>query len=174
MPPKNWEEIERYISRSLLGKKTLMDLRPYLEKHKITVEPYPQRVRKQLLEIAKNGEPLGALFVTNGEEGTIYVDMEGELGVVIPFAFHEIVHSLDASLWNAAKGKPSQEQKKDLIFKSECLAFKKQHLFLEELKASYPDLREFLRNHYPKIPFLNREFLPHEIASLYMGIEKIL
>lgn len=172
--PKNWKEVTDYIAKTALGRATLGRIRPSFDSKKITLEVYPYEIRSQLAAVARNGEPLGALFVTDGQKGTIYVDMQSELGVVLPFVFHEMIHSLDESLWSAAQKKLSSNQKKDLIFKSECLAFKTQHRFLEQLKEEFPELRRFLLHHYPKVPFLNREFQPHEIAHLYLGIEEIL
>lgn len=172
--PKSWSEIVEFISHSSTGRKILREIQPHFQSEKIQVQAYPESIRSRLLAVAAQGEPLGALFVTDGETGTIYVDMKSELGVVVPFAFHEMIHSLDENLWNAAKRPIQATQKKELVFQSECKAFREQHIFLEEMKALYPQLREFLRLHYPSVPFLNREFLPHEIAGLYVNIENLL
>lgn len=173
-PPQSWNEVVEFVSYSAQGKKVLKQLFPHFKSERIKVETYPETIRAQLQAAATNGDPIGALFVTDGTNGTIYIDMKSELGVLVPFAFHEMIHSLDETLWSAAKRRLAPSQKRELVFQSECKAFREQHVFLEELKSLYPDLRDFHRLHYPRVPFLNRELLPHEIAQLYVGIESIL
>ena len=173
-PPTNLDEIRSLIVKTTIGSTTWKEFGSASQGDRIKIEPYPADIRSRLAASADQGHPIGALFVTDGKQGVIYLDLLGELGVLLPYLFHEMIHSLDESLWNAASTSLSKGQKKEIIFKSECKAFYAQNLFMEELKTVFPELRKFYSQRYPQIPFLNRPFLPHEIAELYAGIESLL
>jgi hypothetical protein len=166
-PPQDWMELLGLILQSPLGRKTLEEFYRCCGQRDIEVKAYPSDVRAKLVEASPTKEVLGAVFVIEGSVGTIYVDPKSEIGIVAPFFFHEMIHCLDDTLWVAAKQKLSPLQKQNVIFNSACRAFHFQHLFQEELKKVFPDLRDFHQTRYPHISFLNRALLPDEIAKLY-------
>ncbi|MEO7163912.1 MAG: hypothetical protein ABI041_13415 [Bdellovibrionia bacterium] len=139
---------------------------------KLKIQSYPLALRSKLLAVQTPGCPLGAVFITDGEEGQILYEAEGKLGILVPFIFHEIIHSLDERIWKAAGKDLKPSEKEELIYSSECLAFSAQHEFQEGLKAIYPELRIFHRNQYPRLDFLNRAISPKEISKLYHLSEK--
>lgn len=164
-PFQSWDEVFRLIQSSALGRQTLN--RFFLRRNPVRIEFYPEEVRPRLVAALTPKSPLGAVFVTDGEQGTIYVDDQSQLGILVPFLFHEMIHSLDGTLWKAARQTLSPSQRNTVIYEAECRAFRAQHLFQEELKELHPELRSFHETQYSHLSFLNRALLPHEIASLY-------
>ena len=166
-PPQSWQEITGFIQETALGREILKRFLSLCQSGKLRVQAYPQDLRVELLAVQAPGCPLGAAFITDGWEGRILYDGQGELGIVVPFVFHEMVHSLDERLWAAAQQNLGARDRNELIYSSECLAFSAQHELQVGLKKIYPELNSFHKDRYPHLGFLNREFSPQDIALLY-------
>jgi hypothetical protein len=131
------------------------------------IESYPREVHSRLKELTSPSHPLGAAFITDGKTGTLYLDLKAEMSALVPFLLHELSHSLDHSLWSAARRQLSRFQKNEIIFQAEISAFRDQHRFLSELKKIYPTLADFYSQKYARVLSLQRAFEPSEIALLY-------
>jgi hypothetical protein len=169
---RSWQEILEFIQQSPLGEQLVPPFVSLCKAGKIAVRAYPSDLRAELLSVQESGCPVGAVFVTDGVHGQILYDGQGELGILIPFVFHEIVHSLDERLWLAAGKRLSAEARNQLVYSSESLAFNAQHELQEGLKKIYPELRVFHQDRYPHISFLNRAISSQEICSLYRLVLK--
>ncbi len=189
-PPKSWDDIFRLIQEVPRGRETLILFRNQVASGLVQVQSYPDSVKNQLRALNSPTQgplqtsetltfdpqksssdptltPLGAAFVTDGFEGKLVLDPTGPLGIVVPFLFHEMIHSLDETLWRAAQRGGSPTERRAIIFESECRAFRAQHKFQEELRSKYPEYRSFCETWGEQFPFIQREFLPDEIAKLY-------
>jgi hypothetical protein len=164
--PKSTQELLDLIQQTSLGQETLCRFLPFYKQERILIESYPERIRSKLVSVRSADHPIGAVFVTDGTHGTIYIDLKSESGVLLPFLFHEIVHSLDESLWKAARQSLSQKQRQEVIYKAECRAFHAQYLFQEELKTQYPELNNYYKRNFSSVPFLNRELSSAEISEM--------
>ncbi len=157
----NLTEILCFIHETSLGQSVLEQLKLFHQKHPVQIKPYPPSLTRETEPV------LGALFVTDGQVGTIYIQPSQPLGLIIPFLFHEIIHCLDETLWRAARMKLPPTQKRNVLFNAECKAYHAQNLFLCELKVLYPELPDFYQNHYPHLSCLHRALAPYEVADLY-------
>lgn len=164
-PLASWNQVFALFQKTSEGREVLK--RFFRRIYSVRIESYPLDLRHRLLAVLSSGCPLGAAFVTDGNQGTIYVDDQAPLGILVPFLFHEMIHSQDETLWKAAQQSQSFPRRNSIIFEAECRAFRAQHLFQEELKGYYPDLRVFHESQYSHLPFLNRALTPEEIAALY-------
>ena len=165
--PKDLSAILQLVGQSLLGRRTLREFEVFRKSRQVRIDTYPPEILSQLSEVADPGHLVGASFTTDGEVGAIHYDPESPIGIVAPFLFHEIIHSLDLTLWEAASMSVSRSRIREVVFLAECRAFHAQHLFQEELKKIYPSLRAFHLFNYPHIPFLNRALEAREIERLY-------
>ena len=166
-PAQSWTEIFDLIQQSEIGKETLEKFLKLQRTVKLSVTAFPPDLRSQLAAAQLPGYPLGAAFITDGQAGQIYYDGQGELGTLVPFFFHEMIHSLDDSLWLLPKKMPGEEEKARVIYLSECRAYAAQYQLLEHLKKSHTELKRFYRSQYPQIEFFERELSPNEIAISY-------
>lgn len=138
-----------------------------LDSGKLTIEPFPEAITQKLHSIREKTEPLGALFVTDGETGTIYFHPQSELGVLAPLLFHEMIHCLDETLWVAARTLLHIAERNKILLASELRAYSAHYEFLQALMQIYPALSEFLNHAYPHSTLLHHRFARHEIARLY-------
>ncbi len=172
-PARSWQEVMDLIQQTPLGRSVLGRALSLCRTGKLAFRPYPRDLRSELLGALSPGCPLGAVFVTDGGQGQIFYDAQGQLGILAPFVFHELIHSLDKRLWLAAGKTLSIQERAALLYSSEQLAFSAQHEFQEGLKKLYPELRAFHRDCYPHLSFLNRAISFEEIRQLYHSIDKI-
>ena len=129
---------------------------------------FPEDLKAKLKQSSDSDTPMGAAFVTDGAVGTILYDGEACIGVLLPLVFHELIHSLDESLWKAARnGFSSDHDRREILFAAECRAYLAQFQFLEEMKRSFPEYAQFLKDSYPNVAYFHRAILPNEIAELY-------
>ncbi|MFZ9596589.1 MAG: hypothetical protein ACO3A2_10990 [Bdellovibrionia bacterium] len=161
------DDVFTLIQESVLGKEVIKRFSALRQQKSIQFQSLPVELKQKLRWIAPAGTPFGAAFVTDGREAQIFYDPEAELGVLVPFLFHEMVHALDQTLWVAAQGTLSAEERSRTICFSEVRAFAAQHQLQDRLKKIYPELREFYKRHYPHVSFLNRELNREEIFDLY-------
>jgi hypothetical protein len=168
LPPRGIHEIIDVIHDTPSGSSWLARFLPWRDSGRIRLEVFPRDVLLKLRAVRAPGEPNGAAFVTDGEAGCIYVDLELELGALAPFLIHEIVHSLDDTLWRAARlAGESEARRRKVLLDAECRAYEAQQQFLDELVGRQPGLREFLRARYPQVRVLNDPLSREEIAELY-------
>ncbi len=173
-PAQSWEQILAWIVKTQIGREVLNQFRQQIAANQVRIEPYPRSIHLKLQALSEEKSqpaPLGAAFITDGKNGTVYLDTSGPLGVLVPFLFHEMIHSLDDSLWKAARNYLRPSLQREVLFAAECRAFHAQHHFLEQLKLLHPEYRAYCKTWEVQFPFLNREFLPHEIAHLYRSID---
>lgn len=156
------EDIYRVIGQVPVGQVIISDFLKLEKKGMVEILPYPTEIYEKL---NSEDSPIGAVFVTDGSKGTIYMDFQSELGIQVPFLFHELVHSLDQSLWNAPKLKLTNSEKYNLIFRAESLAFHLQHLLLETLKKIHPELIHYYQSRYAHISSLNRAINSQELRQ---------
>ena len=166
---KGYEGVLKLISTVPTGRKALHLFYPLLSSGQVQILSYPPDLRKKLTEGEPSLKPLGAAFVTDGNEGSIYYDDQGELGVLAVLIFHEMIHSLDETLWLAGRFELPTHQRNEIIFQSECKAYSEQYSFQKELKEAYPQLIDYFISRAENFPSLNRQVEPHEIAELHKG-----
>lgn len=168
-PVKKIEEVFELFQFSKIGKEKWTEFTFRSKKNKISFEPFPKDLRLKLKQQTEEKDGLvGAAFITDGIEGTIFYDPECTLGALLPLLFHEVVHSLDETLWRAAKlGCKSEHDRRELHFASESRAYAAQHQFTLEMKKKFVGYEQFLMNTFPNIPFFHRALLPDEIGNLY-------
>lgn len=93
--PSTLEEALNVIGTTPIGKQTLAKFQPKLESGEIRVRELTDTIRKE-----KRLDGQSAIYIPDekGHGGTIYVDYNNELGLLIPNLFHEMVHSVDNQL----------------------------------------------------------------------------
>ncbi len=169
-PPKSWDALFRFIRESRSGREILRQFEIQVSRGLVDIQPYPETLKSQLQHLNQPSNPtlpLGAAFTTDGVQGTLLLDPQGPAGILAPFLVHEMTHSLDETLWSAARHSQTPFQIKAIIFDSECRAYRAQHQFLAEMKAIFPEYQAFCQSWETQLPFLNRQLLPDEIARLY-------
>lgn len=162
-PAKSLAELFELICTSGYGRTIVGDFQA--SQQRIEIKSFPQELKFKLRESQDRTAPLGAAFITDGTTGTILLDLESPMGIAAPFLFHEMIHSLDRRLWSAAQQTLSRSTRREIIFQSECRAFRAQHVLQEQLKAKFSNLRDYHLEQFPHIPFLNRALEPHEIQT---------
>jgi hypothetical protein len=170
--PRSWGELFDLIQEVPSGREVWRRFRDQLSSGQVRLEAYPEEVKRQLQSLVKVAAPLGAAFTTDGIDGTVFLDASGNFGILAPCLLHEMIHSLDETLWRAGRHSLPSSQLRSLIFDAECRAFAAQHRFLEELRGRYPDYRSFCELSANHLPGFNRQLLPDEIARLYGAIHR--
>ena len=165
--PREVEEILNLISHAPAGQDILSEFLPHYRLGKITIKVYPEDVAVKLRASHSAEQPSGASFVTDGRSGVIYVDLKSELGILAPFLFHEIVHSLDERLWMSARRNLNESERAQVVFAAEQHAFECQYRFVQELLNLVPELDAFFARKYPKARILREKLSPVEIKKLY-------
>ncbi len=165
--PENTEAVLRLISRTASGRALLERFMPELSRGRIRIATYPPELVARLRAVMGEGQPIGAAFVIDQGQGTIYLDPSSPLGVLAPFLVHEMIHSLNKALWKAEKSGIRKSDRADLLLRSEEEAFEGQHRFVSELGERYPEFRAFLKAHYPKAKILHEKLTELEISDLY-------
>jgi hypothetical protein len=160
-------EILELIAEAPTGRKVLDRFTPTFESGLIRIEAYPLHIVEQLRQHTGPDQPIGACFMRDGKQGTIYLDMTSPLGVLAPFLLHEMVHSLDSDLEKASKHPMSRKDRDALLLLAETEAFEAQHDFVEELSSSMPGYRDFLNSYYPKARILHERLTTEDVAELY-------
>ena len=144
---------------------------PRLRKQEVRIEAYPAEVLERLKLAIGRDQPVGACFIPEyqGEarHGTIYLDLTSPLGLLAPFLFHEMVHSLDPSLWEAARHPLSRDSRDRVLLEAETKAFETQHRFVLELKQRFPEYQRFLQAQYPRMKILHERLTATDVATLY-------
>ncbi|MGE0614524.1 MAG: hypothetical protein AB7P04_02700 [Bacteriovoracia bacterium] len=152
-----------WIAKCPTGRRFLEEFLRHSGQRRVDVLPFPTELSERLRALRVPGENHGAVFVTDGVTGQIYVDYANETVVLAIFLFHEIVHALDAELWKMAKRGVRCEKG---ILEAERRAYAQQSRFIEELEQRYPELRAFINTH-PAAAALRRHFNAAELAELY-------
>ena len=165
--PESAQSILRLISRTASGRDLLERFLPQLNRGRIVIQAYPPELVSRLRAVLGEGQPIGAAFVIDGGQGTIYLDLESPLGVLAPFLVHEIIHSLNEGLWKAEKDGIRKADRTELYLRSEEDAFEGQHRFVAELGERYPEFRAFLKAYYPKAKILHEKLTGLDISDLY-------
>ena len=165
--PHSISEVLEWISSTSLGAQVVQAFFAMGRIKAVRIAGYPDEIRKRLNRVRKKNEPIGAAFVTDGTQGTIYVDLEQEAAVLGPFLLHEMVHSLDEALWQIAAEKVNQENREKVILESERKAFETQYLFIQEMRRKDPAFGQFLDKKYPRVAILQQALSREEIAKLY-------
>jgi hypothetical protein len=158
----NAEPVLKLIARSPLGRELLESFLPLLRRGKVKIEPYPAAIVAKLREAIPEGQPIGACLITEGNQGTIFLDFESPIGVLAPFLVHEIVHSLEPKIW---AGKTARSQ--TTLVETEVSAFQTQFRFTQELRERDPEYDSFLKENFPKAKLLNQLLEFDEIDALY-------
>ncbi len=143
------EPIFKLIARSATGRSLLERFLPLYRKGKVKIEPYPPAIVAKLREVIPEGFPVGACLVTEGDQGTIFLDFESPLGVLAPFLVHEISHALEPRI------------------KTEAEAFQIQYRFTQELRERDTEYDSFLKAHYPKAKILHQLLDFEAVEELY-------
>ncbi len=173
LPLQKIDDIFWMAAQTPTGKQIIANFQPFFRQGKIKIEAYPAEISKKLLEIrtprAKKQEPAGASFITDGDKGTIYYDAETPVGVLVVLLMHEMVHSLDLSLWNLARKTEavSVVEREKVILKSEIKAFEAQYAFLQEFKKRFPDAATVLMTRYPRSKILHERMDEKQISKMY-------
>lgn len=153
-----------WISQSQLGKSVLEQRRSSRYSDRVSFNQFSPEVCSDL----KMHSQVSAAFVTDGTLGSIYFDGSSQLGVLIPVIFHEMIHSMDESLWRLAKYPDLlAPQKRDILFQSEVCAYQGQIALLRELWTTFPHLKQFLEEEFSSVPHFQRDLTPSEISELY-------
>lgn len=166
-PANDVREVLDLIATTKFGRSILGAFLPDYRSRRISFEAYPADIVAKLAQCRDPGTPAGAAFVTDGETGTIYYDAHSELAVLAIFFVHEIAHSVDGSIWNAADTQETQEQRRRRVIRSEAIAFECQYRFLAELTRLHPSLMGALAEKYPNGNTLYRRLSIAEIGTLY-------
>jgi hypothetical protein len=166
-PPARVEEVLRLICHTATGRQFIDRLMPHHRSGRIRFEPYPATIVVRLRESVGPDQPIGAAFSTDGEAGIIHYDPKSPLGVLAPFILHEIVHSLDEALWEAARIPQKRMRREQLMLRAESIAFEAQHRFQGELAVRYPTYSEFLRMQSAKARILVEQMLESDIMEHY-------
>ncbi len=163
----HFSEIFKIIRYTNVGKKTLNDFDDLNKKLDICInfKPFPSEILKKLSQSDKSINPVGAAFVTNGKSGTIYFDMNNEIGILCIQFIHEITHALDQNLWKLALD--GNENKENIIFNAEQAAYGVQKEFINELLYIDPDYVNSLRKRFPDSNEIHTGLLSAEIAVKY-------
>ena len=165
--PEAITEVLKLIARTNTGREILEKFLPLYNQRKIAIKPYPDEIVNKLKAVIGPDQPVGACFVTDGVAGTIHYDARSPLGVLAPFIFHEMVHSLDACLWDNAQIPMTQTSRDQLHLRAETKAFEYQHRFVDELGQRYPEYKKFLAEYYPKAKILVDRLTSTDIEDLY-------
>lgn len=165
--PENVNEIFQLISRTPVGRMTLEHFLPYYHQQKTVIHPYPEKIIQKLRVTLGEGQPIGACFVINDQQGIIYLDFDSPLGVLAPFLVHEIVHSLDKGLWSNQDRPLSRKARDQLMLRAETKAFEYQHRFVQELMQRYPEYKKFIAKRQSQIKILINKLTQSDIAELY-------
>jgi hypothetical protein len=164
-PPRQIEEVLKLIAKAATGRKLLESFMPLMTRGKVVIESYPEALVSKLREVIPTGQPIGACFIVDPKTalGRIYLDFESPLGVLAPFLVHEIVHALDARIWQG------HTRRKAALHAAEGSAFQSQFLFTQELRERDPEYDRFLRTTFPRAKILNELLEPEDIEALYSG-----
>ncbi len=158
----NPEPVMKLIARTVTGRELLEQFLPLLKRGQVKIAPYPRDIVAKLRNVIPEGQPIGACLVTEGKEGTIFLDYESPIGVLAPFLVHEISHALQPNVW-AGKTARSQE----LLIEAEAHAFQAQFKFTQELRERDPNYDTFLRTNYPKAKLLHTLLEFEDLEELY-------
>lgn len=169
--PRQIDDVFELISQSPLGDRILRQFLPLFRSGRIRIKAYPNELLSKLKAVLGPGQPIGAAFVTDGDTGVIHYDRTSPLGVLGPFIFHEIVHSLDVRLWDSARNGGStarmRNERKKLMLLTETTAFNRQHELVTELKERVPGFAAFLAEQYPRVRILHERMTESEIDEMY-------
>ena len=165
--PDSLNQAFKLIAQTQTGRTVLEAFLPKYKKGLISIEPYPVEVLTRLKSIIGPKQPVGACFMNDGKNGTIYFDPESPLGVLAPFLVHEMIHSLDATLWELAAVPVSQKTKDQIFLRAEAKAFDVQHRFTQELKKTHPHYEQFLSSYSEEAKILIDQLTQTDIADLY-------
>jgi hypothetical protein len=165
--PASTEEVLKIISRSETGRKLLERFLPLFNRGKVQISHYSPAVVAQMREHLGEDQPVGACFMIDGEQGVIFIDPSSPLGVLAPFLVHEITHCLNADLWASQRRVLDRRQRDQLMLEVETQAFETQHVFINELKARFPEYEAFLKAYSPKAKILVDRLTSTDIADLY-------
>ena len=155
------------------GAPILAQFRDHISSQRVKIIDYPSDLKAQLRSVhpIPSVHPvLGADFITDGSQGTIYLNTSAPLGLTLPLLFHEMVHSTDESLWRLARSKANKHEIRSIILHAEYRAFQAQHLLIQELKALHPNYLRCWEQWKEQVPFLFREITRDEIDHLYGAI----
>ncbi len=169
--PIDANEVLKLISRTRIGNEVLEQFLPRLRKGEVRIAGYPPEVLERLKLAIGRDQPVGACFIPEykGEtrEGTIYLDLTSPLGLLAPFLFHEMVHSLDPGVWDAARRPLTRKSRDRVLLEAETKAFEAQHQFVLELKQRFPEYQRFLQTQYPRAKILHERLTATDVAELY-------
>ena len=155
------------LSQTKTGSLLLERAEVLFAKDSLKIEPYPEGIRKKLKNIQNENGPVGACFVTDGNDGIIYLDFSNSVGLLLPMLVHELVHATDTTLWSIAKTTASLSTRNEIQLQSEVAAYQAQHQFLREMDQIMPELRSYLLKEHSKVAMIHREYDRDEIAELY-------
>ncbi len=167
LPPTHVHEVFALISQSSIGIKVLNQFEIQCKTKKVTFDPYPLNLIEKLKNTIGPDQPIGACFVTDGDQGAIHYDPTSPLGILAPFIFHEIVHSLDPALWHAARTPQTRHARDRAMLQAETQAFDSQHRLIGELSAYVPGYRDFMNRQYPRARILHERLTETDISDLY-------
>ncbi len=139
------QELFKIISRTSVGSDLLESFLPHYHLKKIEILDYPSVLREKLREFIPAGHPIGACLVQDSDRILIYIDFEGEIGVITPYLVHEISSYLSLN----RSPKICRES-------SETLAIKHQLLFTTELRGRDQDFEMYLKQNALKAAELHR------------------
>ena len=165
--PTHPDQILKLIARVPTGRKVLAEFLTLYRSGRVTLQPYESGLLARLREALGEGQPVGACFVNDGQAGKIHYDPSAPLGVLAPFLLHEMVHALDASLWEASKSRQTRRSRDRLMLEAETRAFGLQHCFVQEMREADPLFNDFIVHEQSRVRVLHEKLTRQDISNLY-------